>query len=199
MRQEAEGRMRVVDDNVTDLGLAPLMRVDAWLHQIDDTDAEIRRRMAETATDALEEGETRAAVLPTDLDHVLDGYDRLMVTADVWPRMAGEDRSETTILACTLSRAVSVLETLALARDAYLACMKKAGETNNGGPGMDLDEGLLAFAAGAEERIRSSSSLGEVESFDPIPTVYCSYTAWWEGNETFVEGRTLILKPSLGS
>jgi hypothetical protein len=190
--------IEITNANAGGHGLDALMRVDSWLYRIDDDDAEMRARMSESIEESKEDGEDRTAVKDTDLDSIVPGIERIEVTADVWP-MIGEVREERTILTAELMQDATVLEILGIARDAYLACMALAGRTNNGGAGTDFDEGMTIFAEKAEERLRGHRAIADLSSFVPVPTVYCSYTAWWEGCGTSLEGRTLVLKPHLGS
>lgn len=191
-----DGPKRITLENADALGYGALMRVDAWLTHIDDRDDEIRERMRETVDEAKEEGETRAATGDADLDAILPGIRSIRVTADAWPL---SPREEFTILRASLVRDPDVITVLGIARDAYLVCMLLAGGTNNGGGTGALDEGLLAFAAGSETRLRANPVIGCIDVFNPRPTVYCSYTAWWEGCTTTIIGSELVLKPSIGS
>ena len=190
--------IEITNANAGGHGLDALMRVDSWLYRIDDDDAEIRARMRESVDESKEDGEDRTAVRIDDLDSVVPGIDRIEITADAWP-MVGDVREERTLLSAALTSDVTVIEVLGIARDAYLVCMALAGRTNNGGAGTDFDEDMMVFAGKAEERLRGHRAIVDMTSFEPVPDVYCSYTAWWEGCGTGLEGRTLVLKPHLGS
>lgn len=193
---ETDTPTTITTENAEVLGYAALMRVDSWLCHIDDDDEEIRRLMRDTAQEAGTDGETRSVTGDADLDAVLPDVRSIRIVAHAWPRT---EETEFTILHAELTTAPSVLDVLGIARDAYLTCMHLAGRTNNGGGGCALDENLLAFAAGAEGRLRENAAISSLDLFDPRPTVYCSYTAWWEGCRTSVNGAELILSPSLGS
>jgi len=199
LREEAaeeDEAITITTGNADEHGLGSLMRVDAWLYQIDDTDEDIRERMRETARDSREAGETRVPTGDEDLDAVLSVVGEVRIVADVWPR---DEETRFTILQASLKRPATVIEILAIARDAYLACMHAAGRTNNGGPGTVFDEGHMAFASEAVGRLEAHPAIDRIDVLDVRPTVYCSYTAWWEGCATVLQGSTIVMTPSIGS